>query len=82
MLRKFICRHQMVSVINTVSLKGIKQLVFEQQTFGVCQVFQIYRQLYEIVKNLYYCHIVIGQYKIELCLWGGVNIDTHMNIKV
>ena len=32
-------KHLWVSILNTVSLKGIKQLVFEQWTFGVFQVF-------------------------------------------
>ena len=34
LLRKFVCRHLWESVINTVSLKEIKQLFFEQQPFG------------------------------------------------
>ena len=52
LLRKYIYRHLYVSVINTVSLKGIEQLVFEQWTFGFFQVFQIYRHLCKTVKNL------------------------------
>ena len=39
LLRKFTCRHLWISVLNSVSLKGIKQLVFEQWPFGVFHVF-------------------------------------------
>ena len=81
MLRKFICGPLSVSVINAVCLKGIEQLVFKQWTFGVFQVFQIYRLLCKIVKNLVHmvgnCDIVIGQYKMKLHLQGGVNLDTQ-----
>ena len=52
LLEKFTHRHLWVSAINAVSLKEIKQLVFEQQTFEVFQVFQVYRHLCKIVKNL------------------------------
>ena len=39
LLRKFTWRHLLVSVLNTVSLREIEQLVFEQQPFGVFKVF-------------------------------------------
>ena len=40
LLRKFTWRHLWISVLNAVSLKEIKQLVVEQQPFGVFQVFK------------------------------------------
>ena len=40
LLREFTWRHLWISVLNAVSLKGIKQLVFKQWPFGVFQVFK------------------------------------------
>ena len=65
LLRKFISRHLQVSVINTVSLKEIEQLVFGQWTFEVFQVFLTYTTL---------SNCDIGQYEIKLHLQRGVNL--------
>ena len=81
LLRKFIWRHLWVSVANTVSLKGIEQLVFKQWPFEVCQVFLIYTTLPRYQKHFMVnvqcknCHMVIGQCKMKLCLQGGVNMQ-------
>ena len=49
-------------------LKEIKQLVSNWHTFEVLQVFQVYRHLCKIIKNLelivYKLYFVIGQCKI------------------